>query len=135
MPQLSRWFVRAALIHLLIGFGIGALLLVLEAASSGAPRAPWLSLHVEVLLQGWTGNLILGVAYWILPRFLEGPPRRRETAAYASFFSINTGIWVTGLAPSLSASGLPQIVGRLLEVSAALLFLVHAWPRIRKGLS
>ena len=31
--------------------------------------------HIELLLLGWTLNLALGMAYWILPRYKTGAPR------------------------------------------------------------
>lgn len=55
--------------YLVLGFTLGLLLLV----NKGVPIHPalWrlLPAHAEFLLLGWTLQLALGVAYWILPRF------------------------------------------------------------------
>ena len=69
MPRLSQWYIRSAFIYLFLGFTIGALLL----ANKGIPLHPalwgWLPIHIEFLLIGWLLQLILGMAFWILPRF------------------------------------------------------------------
>jgi hypothetical protein len=54
MPRLSCWCLRASLLHLLVGFTLGALLLF----HKGVPVHPafWQLLppHIECLLLGWT---------------------------------------------------------------------------------
>ncbi|HZW04729.1 MAG TPA: hypothetical protein VFF68_12425, partial [Anaerolineaceae bacterium] len=68
MPRFTGWAVRTALIHLLLGFSAGAIML----ANVGTGRAAWpwrlLPAHIELLLLGWAGQFGLGMAYWILPR-------------------------------------------------------------------
>lgn len=69
MPRLSQWLIRTALIYLLLGFTLGALLLT----HKGIPLHPalwsWLPTHIEFLLMGWIAQLTMGVAFWILPRY------------------------------------------------------------------
>lgn len=131
MPRLTRLCMRAALVYLGLGFTFGALML----ADKGVPFAPWLlqllPLHIEVLLFGWTVQMVMGVAFWIMPKFGGGTSRGREWFAWAAFGLLNTGVWLAGAGP---LSGLPAVValgGRLCEVSAAACFVVHAWPRVK----
>lgn len=129
MPRLSIWMVRTALVHLLLGFTIGALLL----ANKGMPFYPalWrlLPLHSEILLLGWTLQLAMGVAFWILPRFDTARPR--AGFAWAAYLLLNLGIVL--VAASLVWVTVPQLLfsGRLAEVGAALTFALHAWPRVK----
>lgn len=129
MPRLSLWFVRAALIYLALGFTLGALLLT----NKGLPLSPllWrlLPAHIECLLMGWTVQLMLGVAFWILPRF--GGRRGNETPAWAAFWLLNTGILLAGFGPALALAGWVMFLGRIAEVAAVSAFAVHAWPRIK----
>lgn len=129
MPRLSCWFVRAALIHLALGFTLGSLLLF----NKGVPLHPlvWrlLPAHIEFLLLGWTAQLALGVAFWILPRF--GGSRGDERPAWAAFVLLNAGVWLAGAGASLAAPAVIPFLGRAAEVGAAVAFAVHAWPRIR----
>lgn len=130
MPRLSRWMIRAALLYLWAGITIGGLLLT----HKGVPLHPtlwgWLPVHIEFLLIGWLVQLVMGVAFWILPRFLTKPRRPRTWMAYLAFALLNIGI---GL---VAATGLGRwarpflLAGRIAEVSAVLLFAGHAWGRI-----
>ncbi|NLG98766.1 MAG: hypothetical protein GX491_15525 [Chloroflexi bacterium] len=127
MPRLSVWTLRAALLYLLAGFTAGALML----ANKGQPfwLQVWSALpaHIEFLLFGWTAQLALGVAFWILPRY-PGGSRGNETLAKVSILLLNLGILLTllrGIAPPFLLSG------RLCEVLAGILFVLHAWGRIK----
>lgn len=129
MPRLSCWFIRSALIHLLIGFTLGSLLLW----NKGLPLHPliWrlLPAHMEFLLIGWTVQLAFGVAFWILPRF--GAVRGQAWLAWLAFGFINWGVWLVGggaiggLLPWLTLSG------RICEAGAVVAFVLHIWPRIK----
>ena len=72
MPRLSVWSIRTAMLYLGLGFLWGALMLF----EKGAPVAPsllrLLPMHIEFVLIGWTMQLAMGVAFWILPRFSHG---------------------------------------------------------------
>jgi hypothetical protein len=127
MPRLTIWSMRAALVCLMAGFTFGGLLL----ANKGQPFWPqvWWLLppHMEFLLVGWMGQLALAVAFWILPRF-PGGSRGNEALAAASILLLNLGVVLVALqaaAPSL----LP--LGRICEAASGLLFVLHAWRRVK----
>jgi hypothetical protein len=130
MPQLTMWFVRSALLHLVIGFTFGALML----ANKGVAFYPFLwrlrSAHIEILLVGWIIQLAMGVAFWILPRFWEAPARGDERGAYIAFGLINLGVWLVSLSTIFALPTLLFFLGRLAEAGAALAFAIHVWPRI-----
>ena len=129
MPRASVWFLRAALIYLLLGFSIGALLLW----HKGLPISPqlWrlLPAHIEFLLVGWSLLLAQGVAFWILPRFQGARPRVR--LVWAAFILLNLGVWLVAVTPFLPAATGLTLVGRTLEALAVAAFVLHAWPRIK----
>ena len=86
--------------------------------------------HIELLTLGWLLQLALGVAYWILPRFWEGPPRGNTVGAHLAFILLNGGIWLVALS---TIFGLPNSLffsGRILEAGAVVAFAWHIWPRI-----
>lgn len=129
MPRLSVWAIRAALLYLVLGFTIGALMLW----NKGAPLHPmlWrlLPAHIEFLLFGWTVQLARGVAYWILPRFqaARGNPR----LAWLALSLLNLGVLVISAAPFMAAPGITSLFGRMAEIAAGVAFALHAWPRIK----
>jgi len=129
MPRLSTWMLRAALVHLGMGFTLGALILF----NKGFPVFPsvWatLPLHRELLLFGWLVQLALGVAYWILPRW--GTRRGATWLGWVAFATLNLGVVSAGTGGWLLGSEVLILAGRLLEAISALAFAIHAWPRIK----
>jgi hypothetical protein len=130
MPRLSNWFIRAALIYLAAGFTLGALLL----ANKGIPfdAGLWQSLpaHMEFLLMGWTVQLALGVAFWILPRLGGSAPRGNERLVLLSFVLINLGIWLVAAQSLVSLQWL-TLLGRTFETAGVVAFVAGAWARIK----
>lgn len=129
MPRASCWFVRAALIYLLIGFTLGALLLMNKALAWSPLLWLFLAAHIEFLVTGWTLLLVMGVAYWIPPRFQT--ERRRVALVWVAFGLVNLGVWAVALAPWSGSAQIWIAVGRSAEVTGAAAFAFHAWPRIK----
>lgn len=129
MPKLSVWYVRASLAYMALGGTFGAIIL----SHKGIPWAPWawrlLDSHIDVTLFGWVTLLIMGIAYWILPRF--GVRRGREAWARGALFAMNGGLALVILAPWVPAEAVFLFIGRALEVLAVVAFVVHAWPRVK----
>ena len=71
MPPISVRLIRTALLCLLTGAALGAVLLVDPALD----HIGWWRAHAELMLVGWTIQLALGVAYWILPKHASGSER------------------------------------------------------------
>lgn len=138
MPELSVWMVRAALLHLAVGFSLGGLMLFNKGIPIETRLWALLPLHMEMLLVGWLVQLAMGVAYWVLPRFHKyvarqetyDDPRGIIWLAWAAFALLNAGVLLVGLALWIGGSG-ARIAGRLAEGGAALAFALHAWPRIK----
>ena len=131
MPRLSIWMIRTALLHLAIGFAIGALLLAERgmALSTLIPRLR--PAHAELLLLGWTVQLAMGVAFWILPRFRSGAERGNERPAWLAYGLLNAGVVSAALGGAGFAWAGLQFWGRCAEALAAAAFAVHAWPRVK----
>lgn len=130
MPRLSRWMIRTAFVYLLLGFTVGGLLLT----HKGLPLHPalwgWLPAHIEFLLIGWIVQLTMGVAFWILPRYWQKPRRPRAVLAQIAFLLLNGGIWLVVAGTTFRAGRWVLFAGRAAEVSAVILFALHAWKRI-----
>ena len=130
MPKLSQWFIKFSFGYLLLGFTFGALLL----AHKGQPVHPalwnWLPAHIEWLLVGWVAQLTLGVAFWIMPRYWKEPRRGNSRGAYVAIVLLNLGVWLASLGPVLRLSPWALIIGRVLEVGAAIAFAHAIFPRV-----
>lgn len=131
MPRLSVWMTRTALVHLAVGFTLGALLLIQREVPLHAALPRLRPLHGEILLLGWTVQLAMGIAFWILPRFRAGPERGREWPAWLAYLLLNAGVLTAGLGLSIAGFAGLALAGRSAEGLAAVAFAVHAWPRIK----
>ena len=133
MPALSVWMVRLSLLHLVAGSGLGALLLASREmprlAEIGGGLWGFRNVHLETLLVGFMVQLALGVAFWILPRV--GGERPRAWQAVAGALLLNAGVLAAAGGGAWEAEAW-ALAGRSAEATAALLFAVHAWPRVRR---
>jgi hypothetical protein len=133
MPRLSRYFVKSSFMCFLLGFTLGGLMLASKAGSVSPMAWLWLPAHHALLINGWMVQLAMGVAYWIFPRILLSD-RGRPHMAWAAFVVLQIGLALTIGSllqvwwPPASQLFAPGIV---LHAAAVLLFVVHAWPRVR----
>ena len=130
MPRLSCWFIRAALIYLAVGFTLGALLLAHKGLGFSPLMWRLLPFHMEMLLLGWFMQLAMGVAFWILPRFVHSAPRGNEKLSWFAFVLVNLGIGCVLAEATFLVQGL-ALAGRVAELGGVLLFVLGAWGRVR----
>jgi cbb3-type cytochrome oxidase subunit 1 len=130
VPRLSVWCIRAALLYLVLGFTLGALMLAAPSLHLPATLMRLRPVHTELLLIGWMVQLACGVAYWILPRN-RGIVRGNEPLAWGAAFLLNAGLLAAGLGAAFGAPAAVVGTGRLAELVAALAFALHVWRRAR----
>lgn len=130
MPRLAVWMVRTSLLHLGVGFTAGMLMLM----NKGIPFEPFiwrlLPVHVEMILLGWTMQLAMGVAFWILPRFSTGARYGSERLGWAAYTLLNGGLALFFIATLTNTAWL-LLAGRLLEFAAVICFAVMIFPRVK----
>jgi hypothetical protein len=130
MPRLSTWILRTALIYLGLGFTFGAYMLANKGLNFDPGAWRLLLPHIELLLVGWTMQLILGVAFWIMPR-LSGKEKFGDVRlAWGAYVALNAGVIAVVLG-GWTAGSLLIPIGRAAELFAALLFAIYLWPRIK----
>src|SRR5512144_3450172 len=120
MPRLAVLTIRASLLYLAIGFTLGGLMLFNKGLPFYPAMVRVLPAHIEFLLFGWTFQLIIGVAFWIFPRFARDPKRGHVSVAWLSVVLLNLGIILAAVGPVLSASPWPTFLGRGMETGAVL---------------
>lgn len=121
MTPLSLRCVKAALVFLTLGIGLGA-----SFAFDRALGAQLRPLHAELNLWGWVTLLIYGFAYHMLPRFSGRPLRSQRLADAQSWLAIG-GVALAALgwlaiALHLPGGRLVALVGVLSQLAAVLLF-------------
>lgn len=129
MPVASRWMIRCSLFYLLAGFTIGALILIAKAYPVYSDVWMLLSVHIEVLIFGFIMQFTMGTAYWILPRFLEGPPRGNIAWSKLMVTVFNAGILLNVLTYLNGVAEWGIILGRTMEIAAVIIFIGLHWNR------
>jgi hypothetical protein len=137
VPPLTRWFVKTALVYLVLALLGGALLaggssLGLPAAALAAAPA-----QIHLFVVGWLTQLIFGIAYWMFPSHSRELPRGRNDIAIAVYVLLNVGLILRAVAEPWQAVHPSAVLGGLLVASAiaqwlaGVGFVIHAWPRVR----
>jgi hypothetical protein len=92
-----------------------------------------------MLFVGWFLQFAVGVAYWLLPRrrSAERPLGYRDRVAYFAVVALNLGLVLRIMAEPAERTGhesaltlLLFIASALLQVAAALIFVIQLWPRV-----
>lgn len=135
MPRFSTWSIRLALVNLVLGLSLGALMLAHKGLFLVPGVMDLLAVHQELLLIGWVIQLVMGVAYWMFPRFTPGKtglrPRGFVRAAWTALVVLNLGLVAFVLGETLLPSRWLTLTGRGLETLAVASFLVNLWPRVK----
>jgi hypothetical protein len=138
MPTLSRWFIKIGMLYFVAGLMIGASLLAQPVMGWSASLQLLRPVYLHFLFIGWVTQIIMGVGYWMFPKYSKEKPRGREWLGWAVLISLNAGM-------ILRAVGEPMIVlapqaGAGWTLAAASLFLLLAgwgfifntWGRIKE---
>ncbi len=131
MPRISVWLIRASLVHLLAGALLGAAYLAFKAVGWPPSAASGLPAHQEALLVGWMVQLVIGVAFYILPRPPGTDLGEAGRLMWLVFWLLNLGVLVAALGGDPALPSWLVLVGRLAESAAVVLFARHAWFRQR----
>lgn len=129
MPRYSRITIRLGLACLGLGFTVGALMLANEGLAWDSRLAGLLPAHIALLMYGWLGQLIYGVAFWILPR-INGQ-RGSVLLAVMADVLLNLGVMLVVLSTLAPIRGTSASLGAACLSASAFLFAFHAWPRLR----
>lgn len=139
MDPLSVRMVRTALLWLVVGFALGALMLS-DALVPGDWRRWFSPTHGHILFVGWFLQFAVGVGYWLLPR--KRTPQRpfgyREDLALAAWGLLNAGLVLRVIAEPLQRSGQDAAVldwllagSAILQLAAIGLIAYQLWGRIQ----
>lgn len=97
------------------------------------PLERWMfttGLHVELALLGWILQLVMGTAYWILPRYHEEPKRGSPVLAWGSYTLFNGGLLVMAGVHLYVLPAFGALAGRVLLLVGVLCFVLLIWPRV-----
>jgi hypothetical protein len=134
MPPLTRWFLRIALLYLILALFLGILL----ALPDGSPLSGLFAIYIHTLVFGWLTQLIFGVALWMFPKHSASRPRGYEWLGWATLILLNLGLVLRIIFEPLQTIGPSPVSGWMLVFSAILqwlsgvAFVFNTWARVRE---
>lgn len=117
------------MIYLLVGLLIGVLMLINKAVFISPVFWFLIPAHIEIMIFGWIIQFTMGVAYWILPRYLKDKGRGSAKLANLVPILLNAGIILVVISDLMAWNG-AALTGRVFELSAVLIFMVLHWKRV-----
>lgn len=138
MPTLTRLFVKTSLVYL-----VTALLLALVFALGQATTLPPLlaatgPVYFHLFLVGWVTQLIMGIVFWMFPKYSREHPRGSERLALATYALLNAGLLLRVVGEPARAVDPAPLWGWLLAASALLQwlagagFVANTWGRVKE---
>ena len=131
MPIMVRYYVRAAIIYFILALLAGLLMSVPGRLSISQLRP----VYFHLLVVGWVTQLIMGVSYWMFPRYSKESPRGNETLGWAAFGLLNVGMLLRAIGEPLTgsvAAGWLLSISALMQLAAGWLFVIIIWPRVKE---
>jgi hypothetical protein len=138
MPPITRLFIKTAFAYLVAALLV-ALLLAIAPRLSLPPIIHTLNpIYFHLFLVGWVTEVIIGVAYWMFPKFTRSQPRGSAPLAWATYWFLNFGLLLRVIAEPAVALQSDTFWGWLLALAAllqwlgGLTFVANTWPRIKE---
>ncbi len=138
MPRLARWFIKAGLLYFVLALMTG----VLYQARTEIDFPSWVNtlnpVYIHLLAVGWITQLIIGVAYWMFPKFTKTQPRGSEILGWAAFILLNIGLILRIISePRVTTRSEPDLgwvlaVSAVLQTAAGWLFVINTWSRVKE---
>lgn len=134
MPILTRWFLKAALVYLILALCAGILL----ALPGDTLISGLFPVYIHTLAFGWLTQLIFGVALWMFPKYSSAQPRGHEWLGWVTFILLNIGLTLRvifeplhGMRPSTFSSWM-LVIAAVLQWLSGLAFVANTWSRVKE---
>jgi hypothetical protein len=79
-------------VYLILALLAGLILAVQSATDLYLPAVGFSPTYFHLLAEGWITMLIIGVVFWMFPKYSLERPRKNESLAWASYILLNTGL-------------------------------------------
>ncbi len=138
MPLLSRTFIKAGLAYFVVGLTAGVLYLARPVFNLPAGFAVLYPVYIHLLMVGWITQLIMGVVYWMFPKYSKANPRGSEQLGWIVFVLLNVGLILRVFGEPLNTLKPDWNLGWMLAASAILqllagwAFIVNTWGRVKE---
>src|SRR5687768_5838801 len=92
MPTLARWYIKLGMVYFAVGLMMGAAVLAQPVMGWWSGLQTLRPVYLHFLFIGWITQLIMGVGYWMFPKFTKEQPRGNETLGWVVLALLNVGL-------------------------------------------
>ncbi len=138
MPVVTRVFVKTALVYFVIALLTGMLVAARPVLALPRLVTGLTPVYFHLFMVGWVTQLIIGIAYWMFPKYRRDLPRGYDSLAWATYALLNLGLLLRLVAEPAQAVSPAPSWGWLLALSAllqwlgGLAFVANTWPRVKE---
>lgn len=138
MPALTRWFIKASMISLILAFLSRAIMAILPAWNLQNIVAVLAPVYLHLFMWGWVTQLIFGVVYWMFPKYTKESPHGHEGLWLATFWLFNVGLALRIIGEPLHLLRPEALWAWLTALSAVLqwlagmFFVFNTWRRVKE---
>jgi hypothetical protein len=140
MPPLTRWFIKTSFLYFALALVAGVVIGAQAVWAFSPPGVDLYPSYFHLLAEGWITMLIIGVVFWMFPKYTLEWPRRNPSLGWASYILLNLGLVLRIISePANAVVGTPASVWAILLVVAAALqwlggmaFVVNSWGRVKE---
>ena len=137
MPTLTRYFIKAGLIYLIAALSLGAALLGRDFLRLPDVIVRFSPVYIHLLMVGWVLQLIIGVVYWMFPKYSRNNPRGSDQLGWMVFALLNVGLILRAVGEPLAANPGPPAnwmlaLSALCQLVAGWAFVINTWGRVKE---
>jgi len=138
MPPLTRWFVKTSLVYFVLALVTGLLRTMTAIWKLPFPTGGLFPIYIHLLAEGWITLLIMGVIFWMFPKYSREKPHGSEMLGWLSYWLVNSGLLLRIISETASAQQPFTVWGWLLVLSAAIqwaggmAFVLNTWGRVKE---
>lgn len=136
MPPLTRWFIKSSLVYLLLALLTGIFLAAQDWLET--PVGAFFPVYYHLFAEGWITFLIIGVAFWMFPKFSREKPRGSETLGWLSFACLQAGLLLRVIGEPINslqpgpAWGCVLVLSAVLQWLGGMAFAANTWQRVKE---
>ncbi len=140
MPALTRWFIKTSFVYLILALLAGAVLGAQAIWAFSPPTVDLLPPYFHLLAEGWITMLIIGVVFWMFPKYTLERPRRSERLGWSSYILLNLGLLLRVISKpvneiigkSASIWAILILIAALLQWLGGMAFVINSWRRVKE---
>lgn len=138
MPTLTRYHIKSGLIYFVVALLLGFLILAKSILNLPELIIAFNPVYLHLLMVGWILQLIMGVVYWMFPKYSKEHPRGSEKLGWAVYILLNMGLILRVVGEPLVSIKPEWNTGWVLAISAVLQllagwgFIVNTWGRVKE---